>query len=260
MSVILDTSNAVTSVLDSRLLQPGTCIRMCTGCADALDHSQHEISEQGPESLLALLESCGHPPMIFDAQAGTCTPAGQSAVGSTAAAGVKQAAEPKGAPQSREEALALLSAERTRVSDAVERCSNLCNLCNLQVERVSHIPVVASEGQTSNEHHHVVLKDQPEGHIVVSLFLAGKKKKSKCLVVKKPSTRPDLKSLGAKLASAGLPDKEFRLADQELMMDVLGVGKDFASPLALVEDAKGMVDIVVFDTELEDGKPLWCLP
>merc|ERR1712032_813120 len=55
MSVCLDKNGVVTSVLDSRLLASSSRIRMCTGCDDALDHTQHHISEQGPASLLAFL-------------------------------------------------------------------------------------------------------------------------------------------------------------------------------------------------------------
>jgi len=233
---------------------------MCTGCADALDHSQHQISEQGPEGLLTLLRSCGHAPQIYDAETGKCSPVFDAPPDGGVRAGTQESVCASRAPETREEALSWLSSQKSSGADVVETCSKLFELCSLQVEKIPHIPVVPSEGQTSNEHHHVVLKDHPEGHIVVSLFMSGKKKKSKCLVVKKPTTRPDLKALGTKLAAAGLPDKEYRLADEGSMLEVLGVGKDFASPLALVQDTKGAVDLVVIDAELDDGKPLWCLP
>merc|ERR1719277_746977 len=71
MSVVNDKVGNVTSVLDSRLLKEGTRIRMCTGCNDALDHSQHRISEQGPSSLLSFCEACGHTPRIYEASSNT---------------------------------------------------------------------------------------------------------------------------------------------------------------------------------------------
>jgi hypothetical protein len=65
MSVVNDWECKVTSVLDSRLKDRP--LRMCTGCADALDHTQHHISEQDYASLLNFLNGCGHSPKIYNA-------------------------------------------------------------------------------------------------------------------------------------------------------------------------------------------------
>ena len=95
------------------------------------------------------------------------------------------------------------------------------------------------KGKTSNEVHHEVLlpalslmkavKEEEGGegvrvggvaiavadlgtrcnHIVVSLFLKGKKKKQLVMVVKKATTRCDNKKLGNALKAAGLSDKEY---------------------------------------------------
>merc|ERR1712146_870558 len=156
----------------------------------------------------------------------------------------------------REQILERMQKAKLLCPDAVARCDSLLRVCRLRVEKLEHIPVVASEGQTSNEHHRLVLQDRAEGHIVVSLFLKGKKKKSLCLVVRKPTTKPDMKTMGVKLAEAGLPDKEYRLADEDSMLECLGVGRDFASPLALVDDVNGSSGLVVFDNALDDGKLL----
>eukprot|EP00927_Polykrikos_kofoidii_P016970 TRINITY_DN17705_c0_g1_i1.p1 TRINITY_DN17705_c0_g1~~TRINITY_DN17705_c0_g1_i1.p1 ORF type:complete len:488 (-),score=77.75 TRINITY_DN17705_c0_g1_i1:232-1695(-) len=276
MSVLTDVKHVVTSVLHSRLREV-TRLRMCTGCADALDHSQHHISEQSFASLVSFLDGCGHTPLIFQPESGTvaklqapCESVGGSDTPSPTATTVTAAVaeivavsrktDSVDSPASREDILARMKSEKSRTPDPVERCDHLCQLCNLEVKKISHEPVVASDGQTSNEHHHVVLSGRATGHIVVSLFLKGKKKKTLCLIVRKPSTKPDLKALGSKLAAWGLPDKEFRLADEESMVASLGVGRDFASPLALVDDLVGSVALVVFDTALEDGQQLLCLP
>ena len=65
MSVLNDSACKVTSVLDSRL--KGRMLHMCTGCDDALDHSQHHISEQDYDSLVKFLNACGHSPTIYEA-------------------------------------------------------------------------------------------------------------------------------------------------------------------------------------------------
>jgi hypothetical protein len=67
MSVVNDCECKVTSVLDSRL-EKRSKLRMCTGCNDPLDHSQHHISEQEYPSLINFLTKCGHSPKIYDAE------------------------------------------------------------------------------------------------------------------------------------------------------------------------------------------------
>ena len=66
MSVVNDCECKVTSVLDVRLV--GRQLRMCTGCSDALDHTQHHISEQNHDSLMLFLNECGHSPLMFDSE------------------------------------------------------------------------------------------------------------------------------------------------------------------------------------------------
>lgn len=69
MSVVNDVECRVTSVLDKRCI--GKSFRMCTGCDDPKDHTQHHISEQSTESLMAFLEACGHSPLLYDHEANT---------------------------------------------------------------------------------------------------------------------------------------------------------------------------------------------
>jgi hypothetical protein len=69
MSVVNDCECKVTSVLDSRLVNRN--LRMCTGCEDPADHTQHHISEQEHASLLTFLKDCGHSPLIFDHETNT---------------------------------------------------------------------------------------------------------------------------------------------------------------------------------------------
>ena len=69
MSVVNDVACKITSVIDKRCI--GGNFRMCSGCNDPKDHTQHHISEQSTESLMAFLEACGHAPMIFDHEANT---------------------------------------------------------------------------------------------------------------------------------------------------------------------------------------------
>ena len=69
MSVVNDVACKVTSVVDKRCL--GGTFRMCTGCDDPKDHTQHHISEQDTESLMAFLAACGHTPLIYDHEANT---------------------------------------------------------------------------------------------------------------------------------------------------------------------------------------------
>ena len=67
ISVVNDVECKITSVLDKRCI--GTVFRMCTGCNDPKDHTQHHISEQSTESLMAFLDACGHAPLIYDHEA-----------------------------------------------------------------------------------------------------------------------------------------------------------------------------------------------
>ena len=67
LSVVNDSQCVVTSVVDAALLAEGAPpLRMCTGCDDAQDHSQHVISQQDGASLVRFLENCGHAPVVLD--------------------------------------------------------------------------------------------------------------------------------------------------------------------------------------------------
>jgi Ala-tRNA(Pro) deacylase len=149
----------------------------------------------------------------------------------------------------------------------VAQCKNLLATLGLACKQVSHVAVVATEGgMSSNENHHEVLKEEigytsgtypptdAKGHVVVSLFLKGKKKKELILVVKKPATAFNMTEFGKKYGIAG--GLRFAAADQ--MMKSLGVVQDFVSPLALVNDSACEVR-VVFDEALKDGTS-WVLP
>ena len=79
----------------------------------------------------------------------------------------------------------------------VKRCQTVLEELGINIQIEKHAACVASEGQTSNQHHHQVLT--AKGHIVVTLFLKGAKKKELLMLVKKASTKLDLK------VSAGEP-------------------------------------------------------
>ena len=59
LTTLMDTAGEVTSVLDAGLLASTQPLRMCAGCNDALDHSQHNISLTPVATLLSLLETSG---------------------------------------------------------------------------------------------------------------------------------------------------------------------------------------------------------
>lgn len=80
----------------------------------------------------------------------------------------------------------------------------------------------ASDGKTSNEHHHEVLS--ANGHIVVTLFLKGAKKKELVMLVKKPSTKLNLKDFGQYLGVVG---GAMRFADSKALDASLGMAADF---------------------------------
>ena len=66
MSVVGDTTNSVTSVLDEKMLSPDLNCRMCSGCRDFKNHAQHRIAELSSGDLTKFLEDCNHPPLILN--------------------------------------------------------------------------------------------------------------------------------------------------------------------------------------------------
>ena len=57
------------SVLDSALFQQNAPLRMCAGCSDARDHTQHNISSCPPSALQSLLLESNHTPILIDFEA-----------------------------------------------------------------------------------------------------------------------------------------------------------------------------------------------
>jgi hypothetical protein len=144
--------------------------------------------------------------------------------------------------------------------DPVERAGTVCSELGLSVEKRQHQACVASEGKTSNQHHHEVLSDV-DGHIVVTLFLKGQKKKELIMLIKKPASKLNLKAFG-RAPEVGVVGNAVRMADAKALQASIGMEPDFVSPLSLVNALdKGVVlHKVLFDAALQDGKPLWCLP
>lgn len=69
MTPIMDKAGTVTSLLDDGLFA-ATHLRMCAGCNDALDHSQHNISMCPPATLKKLLQESGHDPVLLNFDGG----------------------------------------------------------------------------------------------------------------------------------------------------------------------------------------------
>jgi hypothetical protein len=92
-----------------------------------------------------------------------------------------------------------------------------------------------------------------------TLLVKGQKKKELIMVVKKPSTKLNLKEFGKVVGVVG---GAVRMADATALEANLGVATDFVSPLALVNamDAGIVMHKVVFDAALQDGHTVWCLP
>ena len=141
--------------------------------------------------------------------------------------------------------------------DRVARCSGVVAELGLKVAKASHKACVKTEEKTSNQVHHEVLP--VPGHIVVTLLVKGQKKKEVIMIVKKPSTKFDLKEFGKVVGVAG---NAVRLADAKALDANIGVTTDFVSPLALVNtlDAGIVLHKVVIDAALQDGHTIWCLP
>ena len=87
------------------------------------------------------------------------------------------------------------------------------------------------------------------------------RKKELILLVKKPSTKLNLKDFG-KSAEVSVVGKAVRMADPKALAASLGLAPDFVSPLALVNALDGgtVLHRVIFDAALQDGRKLWCLP
>ena len=155
----------------------------------------------------------------------------------------------------------------------VEQCrAMLTGLSIGKAAPVPHAPCVKTEREgavvSSNEVHHEALAaaigyaagTYPPvgggGHVPVSLFLKGKKKKELILVVKKAASAFDMAKFGKSLGISG----GLRFADAKQMEASLGVAQDFVSPLTLVKDAGCVVDVVI-DAALQEGDaPLFLLP
>jgi nucleoside-diphosphate kinase len=69
MTSVMDKDCKVTCCLDEGLME-ATNLRMCAGCNDALDHSQHNISLCPSAELRKLLEDSGHNPLMLDFSGG----------------------------------------------------------------------------------------------------------------------------------------------------------------------------------------------
>jgi Ala-tRNA(Pro) deacylase len=141
--------------------------------------------------------------------------------------------------------------------DRVARCSGVIGELGLKVAKTKHKACIKTEEKTSNQVHHEVLP--VPGHIVVTLLVKGQKKKELIMIVKKPSTKLNLKEFGK---AAGVVGNAVRMADAKALDANLGVATDFVSPLALVNtlDAGVVLHKVVIDAALQDGHTIWCLP
>ena len=113
--------------------------------------------------------------------------------------------------------------------DRVARASGVIGELGLSVAKLKHEPCVASGDKTSNQVHHDVLP--VDGHIVVTLLVKGQKKKELIMVVKKATTKLNLKEFGKVVGVVG---GAVRMADAKALDANLGITTDFVSPLALV--------------------------
>jgi hypothetical protein len=93
------------------------------------------------------------------------------------------------------------------------------------------------------------------GHVVVTLFLKGKKKKELLMVVKRPESACGMAKLAGKLSVAG----GARFASAGQLMESLGVVQDFVSPLTLANNAGCDVQVVL-DSTLQGESQLLVLP
>jgi len=91
---------------------------------------------------------------------------------------------------------------------------------------VKHAPVFTVETMMQQPE----LKDQP-GHVVKNLFVKDKKAKQLWLI----TVRHDLEFKLTSLAKH-LKVKDFRMADEQQMIDLLGVERGCATPMALMND------------------------
>jgi nucleoside-diphosphate kinase len=69
MTTVMDKACKITSCIDEGLME-ASHLRMCAGCHDALDHSQHNISICPTKILIQMLEESGHTPVMLDFSGG----------------------------------------------------------------------------------------------------------------------------------------------------------------------------------------------
>eukprot|EP01052_Picozoa_sp_SAG31_P020411 SAG31_NODE_1532_length_7990_cov_8.692941_9_plen_68_part_00 len=54
----------IISVLDDQIPNMVAPLRMCSGCRDFKDHTQHHIASVRPQVLIKMLVDSGHEPML----------------------------------------------------------------------------------------------------------------------------------------------------------------------------------------------------
>jgi hypothetical protein len=63
LTLIKDPVGTVSWVLDEALVEDGT-LKICTGCGNPLDHSQHQVVDIPHTQLLEILSDSGHSPVM----------------------------------------------------------------------------------------------------------------------------------------------------------------------------------------------------
>merc|ERR1712142_90001 len=121
----------------------------------------------------------------------------------------------------------------------------------IEYKLVKHAPVFTVETMMQQPE----LKDQP-GQVVKNLFVKDKKAKELWLI----TVRHDLEFKLTSLAKH-LKVKDFRMADEQQMIDLLGVERGCATPMALMNDKDKSVNFI-YDADLQnDEVPLvWSHP
>merc|ERR1712130_126803 len=100
-----------------------------------------------------------------------------------------------------------------------------------------------------------VLQDVP-GLVVKNLFVKDKKRKELWLV----TTRHDL-NFKLNMLAKKLGVKDFRMADEALMIELLGVAQGCATPMALLNDTTQKVNFVLDNAIMsESNEMIWSPP
>lgn len=100
-----------------------------------------------------------------------------------------------------------------------------------------------------------VLQDAP-GMVVKNLFVKDKKKKDLWLI----TTRHDLNFKLSQLAKK-LSVKDFRMAEEAKMIELLGVAQGCATPMALLNDKEKKVKLILDSELIENDQTLvWSHP